>query len=167
MAQSRCSIVPISMRAKSAAHPRLGRIRTRVFGNAHLQCFEPRDTALSPASVGLDIDPPRSRDSFEMRPRRQGLGLALQDAISDSNVTVKPAPIAQRATRVSGHFLSVSGQVQCRLRYQSNGQIPRPGEATTVTFSLGELLGIGSNRGRDVGCPYPRPISSGEVEDLS
>jgi hypothetical protein len=30
--------------------------------------------------------------------------LALQDAITDNGVTVKPGPNAQKATRLSGHF---------------------------------------------------------------
>jgi hypothetical protein len=30
--------------------------------------------------------------------------LAFQDALTDNNVTVKPGPIAQKATRLSGHF---------------------------------------------------------------
>jgi hypothetical protein len=30
--------------------------------------------------------------------------LAFQDALTDSNVTVKPGPSAQQATRLSGHF---------------------------------------------------------------
>jgi hypothetical protein len=55
--------------------------------------------------VGLDIDPSEVPRLVRDAASQAGVwALALQDAMSDSNVTVKPAPLAQRATRVSGHF---------------------------------------------------------------
>jgi len=48
----------------------------------HTQCLESRDAG---AQAGV-------------------WGLALQDALTDNNVTVKPGPRAQKATRLSGHF---------------------------------------------------------------
>jgi len=55
--------------------------------------------------VGLHIEPAEVPRLVRDAASQAGLwALALQDAVADNNVTVKPDILAQRATRVSGHF---------------------------------------------------------------